>query len=285
MVAAAGVAAVALMRRQLRLALAACAPLLAALGLLLASNLAGNGRLGISPYGSVFALARLVADGPARDVIARHCPAAGWRMCAWAGRLPADSDAFLWDPDGPVWTTPGGPKALAPEASAIVARTLVEEPGAVLRAAAANAWTQLWLVRLGDTLDGSWLEESVVGSLRAYFPPAEEARFRAGRQAHDAAAGRAAQPGVRRAAGGGRGGQRGGAGGGLAPPRHRPGGAGRRWCWPACSPTPRRAGRCRAPTRAIRPASPGWCCCPRRCSVQIGARSSTWAGDIRTSAS
>jgi hypothetical protein len=182
--AAGSIAVVAALRRRPRPVLAAAAPLLGALAILLAGNLAGNGRLGISPYGSVFALARLVADGPARAVIARHCPAAGWRMCAWVGRLPSESDAFLWDGDGPVWSTPGGPKALAPEASAIVLATLREEPAAVLRSALANTWAQLGLVRLGDTLDTNWLEESVVGSLRAYFPPAEEARFRAGRQAH-----------------------------------------------------------------------------------------------------
>jgi hypothetical protein len=163
--------------------MAAAAPLLAALVLLAVGNLAGNGRFGVSPYGSVFALARLVADGPARQVIEHDCPQAGWRMCAWAGRLPTDSDIFLWDGEGPVWTTPGGPKALAPEAAAIVARTLREEPVAVLRAALGNAWTQLRLVQLGDTLDTNWLEQSVVGSLRAYFPPVEEARFRAGMQA------------------------------------------------------------------------------------------------------
>jgi cation transporter-like permease len=182
-VAAACVGIVVLLVRRWRPVLAAGAPLLGAVVILLAGNLAGNGRFGISPYGSVFALARLVADGPARLVIERDCPRAGWRLCAWVGRLPSESDAFLWDGDGPVWTTPGGPKALAPEASAIVARTLREEPGAVLRAALANTWTQLRLVELGDTLGTNWLEESVVGSLRAYFPPSEEARFRAGMQA------------------------------------------------------------------------------------------------------
>jgi hypothetical protein len=182
-VAAACVVVVTLLRRRWRPVLATAAPLLGAVAILLAGNLAGNGRFGISPYGSVFALARLVADGPARVVIERDCPQAGWRMCAWVGRLPRESDVFLWDGDGPVWTTPGGPKTLAPEASAIVARTLREEPGAELRSALANTWTQLGLVQLGDTLDTNWLEESVVGSLRAYFPPGEEARFRAGMQA------------------------------------------------------------------------------------------------------
>ena len=42
------------------------APLLLALGVLLAGNAIGHGRLGISPYGSVFALARLITDGPAQ---------------------------------------------------------------------------------------------------------------------------------------------------------------------------------------------------------------------------
>ena len=179
-VAAACVVVVTLLRRRWRPVLAAAAPLLGAVAVLLVGNWAGNGSLGISPYGSVFALARLVADGPARRVIERDCPQAGWRLCAWVGRLPTESDVFLWDGNGPVWTTPGGPKTLAPEASAIVAGTLREEPGAELRAALANTWAQLRLVNLGDTLDTNWLEDSVVGSLRAYFPPGEEARFRAG---------------------------------------------------------------------------------------------------------
>jgi hypothetical protein len=177
------VVVVTLLRRHWRPVLAAAAPLLGAIAILLLGNAVGNGRFGISPYGSVFALARLVADGPARSVIARDCPQAQWRMCAWVGRLPTESDEFLWAGDGPVWSTPGGPKALAPEASAIVARTLHEEPVAVLRAALANTLTQLGLVQLGDTLGTNWLEETVVGSLRAYFPPVEEARFRAGMQA------------------------------------------------------------------------------------------------------
>jgi hypothetical protein len=174
-----------LLRRQLRPVALAALPLLGAVAILLAGNLAGHGRLGISPYGSVFALARLVADGPAREVITRACPAAGWRMCAWVERLPTDSDAFLWAGDGPVWSAPGGAKELAPEAAAIVARTLREEPLAVLRAALRNTGRQVTMVRLGDTLDRSWLEESVVGSLRAYFPPSEEARFRVGLQARE----------------------------------------------------------------------------------------------------
>jgi hypothetical protein len=184
-VAAASVLVVVLLRRRRRPATLAAAPLLGAMAILLAGNLAGYGRAGISPYGAVFALARLTADGPARAVIDRACPQAGWRLCAWKGRLPDDSDAFLWYGKGPVWSMPGGPKVLAPEAAVIVARTVREEPLWVLRTALANSGQQLLLVRLGDTLGADWLEQSVVGSLRAYFPPREEARFHAGLQARD----------------------------------------------------------------------------------------------------
>ena len=157
-------------------------PLVVALGLLLGSNAIGHGRFGISPYGSVFALARLISDGPAQRVLDLHCPNAGWRMCDWRGRFPADSDLFLWDGQGPVWSSPGGPQGLAAEASEIVEATLRQEPWAVLQAAMGNAVEQLGRVRLGDTLGNDWLEESITGSFEAYFPAADMARFRAGRQ-------------------------------------------------------------------------------------------------------
>jgi hypothetical protein len=159
------------------------APLAAALCLLLTTNLIGFGKFAVSPYGSVFALARLVADGPAQKVLAADCPAAGWRLCAWVGRMPSDSDTFLWDPEGPVWTTPGGPIALAPEAGSIVTRTLLREPFAVARDAFANALRQLVMVRLGDTLEPTWLEQTVAVGLCKYFPPAELRRFEASLQA------------------------------------------------------------------------------------------------------
>src|SRR5262249_10117523 len=123
--------------------IAVAAPLVIAVALLLLTNAIGFGRLAISPFGSVFALARLVADGRAARTLAAECPGAGWHLCAWSAKLPADSDAFLWDANGPVWTTPGGPPALAGEASAIVARTVWREPVAVAQAAARNALRQL----------------------------------------------------------------------------------------------------------------------------------------------
>ena len=164
---------------------AMAAPLLAAIALLLLTNAIGFGRFGVSPFGSVFALARMAADGPAARTLAAECPNVGWRLCAWVGRVPDDSDAFLWEPQGPVWSTPGGPIALAPEASAIVARTIAREPLAIAGHAISSTLRQLILVRLGDTLGPDWLEQTVAISLGKYFPAAELRRFERSRQARD----------------------------------------------------------------------------------------------------
>ena len=61
----------------------------------------------------------------------------------------------------------------------------MQEPTAVLRAALANTARQFIGVTLGDTLGNDWLESSITGSLRAYFPAAEMARFRAGLQMNE----------------------------------------------------------------------------------------------------
>ncbi len=170
----------------------AAMPLVTALSILLATNIAGYGRFAISPFGAVFALARVTADGLTAPVLAAACPGSAWHLCDWRDRLPRDSDAFLWDPDGPVWTAPGGAIGFAPEAAGILGRVLRHDPLAAMRAALGNALTQAGRVALGDTLGAAWLEGSITGSLHAYFPPQELQRFRAGLQAKGALAGIAA---------------------------------------------------------------------------------------------
>ncbi len=179
-------------RRSLRAALRCLLPLALAVATLLATNLALHGRAALSPYGAVFALARLVADGPAARTIAARCPEAGWHLCAWDGRLPTDSDDFLWRRDGPVWAPrqdgaqPGGPISLAPEARAILAETLRREPLAVAAAMLANGARQLGMARLGDSLVADHLEVQVGRQLADGFTPAERARFAASLQARGA---------------------------------------------------------------------------------------------------
>ena len=169
------------------------ATLAVALAFLLASNAIGHGIVSLSPYGSVFALARLVGDGPARAYIDRVCPEAGYRLCAWKGRLSADSDEFLWHPQGPLWADEFSPMAFAPEATRIVSATLAAYPLEIARAAAANTARQLGRVQLGDTLVPDHLDAAVRPKLEAYFPAAELRRYDTSRQRQGRLA-KAAQP-------------------------------------------------------------------------------------------
>ena len=182
--AAACIATLALLRWRTPLAAwRPAAPLAAALTLLLAINLVGQDRLAISPYGSVYALARLVADGPAAQTIHEACPGTGWYLCTWSAPFGTDSDAFLWAPDGPMSKDSYGPLRLAPEASAIIRETIRRHPVAVAQAALANTLRQLAQNRIGDALIPDHLQVTVRETLKAYFPPAEVARFDQGLQA------------------------------------------------------------------------------------------------------
>ncbi len=151
--------------------------------MLLLTNAVGNWTIGISPYGSVFMLARLVADGPGREVVDARCPAAGWHLCGWKGRLSADSDAFLWAPDSPVWDNDRyGPIEFAPEAARVVREIVLTHPAEVAEAMALNTARQLPRIDLGDALGPDYLDLTVLPRLQRYFPAAEVARYRAALQ-------------------------------------------------------------------------------------------------------
>ena len=139
----------------------------------------------LSPHGSVFMLARLAADGHVEPVLQAQCEKQEWKLCHWKGRLPTDSDDFLWKPDGPVWTYPGGPIALSSEARQIIRESLANNPVGVGMSALQNALSQMTKIRLGDTLTSIWLDETVGKYLREYFPPEEYVRFQSSLQAQD----------------------------------------------------------------------------------------------------
>lgn len=162
----------------------AVASLAAALVFLLLSNWIGHGRPSISPYGSVFALARLIADGPARDYLDRACPQAGWTLCAWRDQLTDDSDQFLWDAKSPFWADPMPLPEFAAQAGQIVLATIRNDPVRVLRDAYRNAAHQLARTDLGDTLGPDFLGDAVRPRIERFYPPAELERFDASRQAN-----------------------------------------------------------------------------------------------------
>ena len=160
----------------------ASVPLAAALAWLLLINLAGHGALSVSPYGSVFALARLVGDGPGRAYLDFACPDPAIRLCAWQGRLSADSDEFLWSPSGPIWADGYGPIRYAPEAARLVPRILAAYPLEILEAAARNTGRQLLRTTVSDVLEPDHLDVAVLPRLKAFLPPGEAAGYTAALQ-------------------------------------------------------------------------------------------------------
>lgn len=163
-------------------------PLLAALLILLGTNLWGHGRAALSPHGATFALARLQADGPAAAVIRERCPAAGWYLCAFADRFPMDSDVFLWSPDSPVNRAPDGTARflggalLSAEAGVIVGETLRSRPLEVAQAMLQNAFAQLVTATAGDTLVDDHLRAAVRPRIAEALPARELAAYDAALQ-------------------------------------------------------------------------------------------------------
>ena len=160
-------------------------PLLGAVIILLGTNFYAFQQFSISPHGSVFMLARMTGDGNTDEVLEKYCEQKKWYLCEWAGRLPSDSDDFLWNGKGPVWSHPGGPIGLAPEASEIVSHILRTRPLSVLLSAMSNMVHQLWMIQLGDTLHPDHLDLTVAKSVGQYFSPQELDDFKRSRQMKD----------------------------------------------------------------------------------------------------
>jgi hypothetical protein len=157
-------------------------PLVLALGLLVSTSYYAFNKLAVSPFGSVFMLARFAADGHLNATLGANCPKAGWHLCAWKDRLPSDSDVFMWDSKGPVWSHPGGPIGLAPEASTLVSLAARDNPLGVMTSMLKNTSQQLVMIKLGDTLHADSLDVTVAKSIEANFSSAELARFKAAKQ-------------------------------------------------------------------------------------------------------
>lgn len=156
-----------------------------AIGIWMVSNGLAFKQYAISPHGSVFMLARLSADGLVEPVLQARCSDHDWKLCSWKSRLPKDSDEFLWSPDGPVWTYPGGPMALSAEAKEVIAEALLHDPFSVAISAIRNAADQMTKHRLGDTLSSIHLDATVGKYLREYFPSEEYDRFKQSLQLQD----------------------------------------------------------------------------------------------------
>jgi hypothetical protein len=104
-----------------------------------------NGKVALAPNGSMFLLARLVEDGPAKAYLVAHCPERHFALCAFLDDMPMSAVQFLFRDQGPrhrMETT-----ILRNEADIVVAGTLREQPLQVAWSAARNTLRQLAMFR------------------------------------------------------------------------------------------------------------------------------------------
>lgn len=162
------------------LARMAVPPLLGAVAIM-AVNMVGHGRLSLSPYGSVFAVTRVMYDGPGTAYLDEACPRATYRICAVREKLPGWHNGFLWEPSSPLYNELGSPQRWAPEASTILWGTIASRPMAVVGAAFRNMADQMLLVDTGDGLN-AWPGTPGPEPLIARFYGHELLAFRTSRQ-------------------------------------------------------------------------------------------------------
>ena len=116
-------------------------PLVLALAGSLAGSYAIFQRVTLTPNSPPHFLARLLADGPARDYLRATCPASGLELCAYLDTLPPTEDGFIWRmlPALPV----ASGKRIKAEAGQVVAGTLAMFPLQVAEHMLVNGARQL----------------------------------------------------------------------------------------------------------------------------------------------
>jgi hypothetical protein len=154
---------------RLRRAVWLAAPVILAGVAMVASTYVSSGQLGLSPYSPVFLSARLLADGPAQQVLAEECPREGWGLCAFQGRISDDSDEVLWDPDGPIQSL-GGVIPTLDQNQELVSLTLRRYPGQVLWYAARNSLWALGRFQTGSGLKSYISDPYPTEEMEEFFP-------------------------------------------------------------------------------------------------------------------
>src|ERR1700678_1469032 len=114
-----------------------------------------------------FLMARIIADGPGRWYLEKHCPEVKFAICDHVHNLPSDPDVFLWGANG-IWqnTDDESAQRLSQEEMPFVMATLRAYPRQQLTRSAIAFWQQLAVFGLYD-LDAS---DVVLDEYDSVFP-------------------------------------------------------------------------------------------------------------------
>ncbi len=111
--------------------------------------------------------ARVIADGPGRWYLEKHCGEIHLALCESAEELPDNTDKFLWDPNG-IWSTASreGDDRIRKEETTFVVAVVRAYPREELSLAVANFWQQLGAFGLWDLDRNNWVLEAFDTALR-----------------------------------------------------------------------------------------------------------------------
>jgi len=106
--------------------------------------------------------ARVIADGPGRWYLQRHCGEAHFALCAIAGELPDSVEDFLWNPHG-VWAEArknSGDRVKREEVAFVVA-VVRAYPREQLAISAESFWQQLATFGVRDLTAQGWVMQTI----------------------------------------------------------------------------------------------------------------------------
>jgi hypothetical protein len=132
------------LRRRVRPLMEFAAIIVVALAGQLALNAYLYGRPSLDPDRPPFLTARIIADGPGRWYLEKHCGEVQWVICDHVHHLTDDVDNFLWADDGVVQSSSDDDQErMLQEEMPFVRATLRAYPLQQFRKSARNAWEQL----------------------------------------------------------------------------------------------------------------------------------------------
>lgn len=129
-----------------------------------------------------YLMARVIADGPGRWYLEKHCGTLKWAICTHVQNLPANPDDFFWE-DGGIWDTASDSEKdqMLREEMPFVLATLRAYPVTQLSRSAGNFWGQMNQFGIHDLDSNSWVKDAF-GTVM----PSAQSSYEKSRQARDA---------------------------------------------------------------------------------------------------
>jgi len=143
--------------------------ILLAFMLIIANNYRTYSAFTFSHGGYAFLLARFVADGEAIKYLKESCPERKYKLCAYIGQLPADSDKFLWSEESP-FRKVGWINGYRQEGKEIVKNTILNYPFSVIKNSFKNSILQLPMINNSYGICSYIDKPYPTNEIRKYYP-------------------------------------------------------------------------------------------------------------------